>query len=398
MQPPIAITGAGILGPSGTTPRAFWEMLLHPKTKQGPWSKRALHGYPVNNLHAIPEDLWLELGLNSPGQRAQGLAEFTVTQALEDAGLSDLPGRLGCMLATTTAGVEAIEDHLVNNGARVTWQHTDAASALPTLHAPWRGPVSMLSTACSSGLLAPAMAMDALLAGEADAMVAGGLDVLLEYTVCGFNGLRVATPQLCQPFGEGRKGVLLSEGAVSLCFESLPHAMARGARVRAVVRGIGISCDAHHVTAPQADGVARAMRQALQQAGVSPHEIGAVFAHGTGTQTNEQTEVAAMQAVWGGQPLPPVTSIKATMGHPQAAAGAFSLLAAVLSLDARWLPPISTVTQADPALSGLRIVTHQGEPLTRPYVMVNAFGFGGNNCVMVISAKDAPQETTHAAH
>ncbi len=382
----IAITGIGVASPAGLSAQAFWQALTVPQDLRGRWGKRALKHYPVDNVVAMPEPMWqtLAAGAPAPGSRAGWLAEFAVRQAFEDARLpAPAEGglRTGCVLATTTAGVEGFEDVLLG-AATVPREAMDGST--PAHRQAWTGPVSMLSTACSSGLMAPVLAGDMLLTGEADAMLAGGLDVLLEYTICGFNGLRLASPEACKPFAAGRRGVVLSEGVVVFCLEPLAAARARGAPVKAVIRGAGVSCDAQHVTAPDAAGVARAMRQALQAAGVPHGDIGAVFAHGTGTQANDNTELAALRDVFG-DTLPPVTAIKSAMGHPQAAAGAFSLLAAVMALQHRHVPPIAWLDEPDPALGPVPFARGAGAPLQSPHVMVDAFGFGGNNCVVVVS-------------
>ncbi len=387
---PIAITGVGIAGPAGMSTGMFWEALLHPRDRRTPWPKRAMSAYPVDNVIAIAETDWA--ALPAAATRADALAAFTIGQALAHAGLPRADVRTGCFLATTTAGVEQLENEFIGasgEGAGGPAAALDAATVLQAPGCDWQGPVAMLSTACSSGLMAPALAIDALLAGEADAMVAGGLDVLLEYTVCGFNGLRVATAERCRPFDAERKGVVLSEGAVSFCLETLEAAQARGAQVLAVIRGRGISCDAEHVTAPDRAGVSRAIVQALEDSGVARQDIGAVFTHSTGTSVNDATEIQALRAAFGDTPLPPVTGIKSVMGHPQAAAGAFSLLAAVLALRARRLPPTAWLGTTDPALGALTVAAGEGLPLEREHVLVEAFGFGGNNCVLVLSGPPA---------
>jgi 3-oxoacyl-[acyl-carrier-protein] synthase II len=383
---PIAITGAGVAGPTGISAGAFWDALLQPQDRRAPWPKRAMSAYPVDNVIPIPESDWT--ALPAAATRADALAAYTVSQALAQAGL---PGgaRTGCFLATTTAGVEQLENEFIGEGAGGPAAALDAASVLQAPDRQWEGPVAMLSTACSSGLMAPALAIDALLAGEADAMVAGGLDVLLEYTICGFNGLRLATSEQCRPFDAARKGVVLSEGAVSFCLEPLEAAQARGAPVLAVIRGRGISCDAEHVTAPDPGGVSRAMKEALRESGVARQDIGAVFTHSTGTSVNDATEIQALRAAFGDAPLPPVTGIKAVMGHPQAAAGAFSLLAAVMALQTRHLPPTAWLAAADPAFGEITVSSGAGLALRTDHVLVEAFGFGGNNCVLVLSGPPA---------
>lgn len=392
MREPIAITGIGVFSPVGNTMDDLWRGLMAQADHRGPWAKRVLSEYPVNSVVSIPEALWATLPPSAGGfeNRAQRMAAFTVRQALESSGLRLDDQRIGCILGTTTAGVEIAEDQVrphQGRDAEATPSDLDGASIVPFQidGRDWRGPVSVISTACSSGLLAPALAIEALQAGEADAMIAGGVDVLLEYTICGFNGLRLASDNGCRPFDAGRKGVLLSEGSVCFCLEPLAAARKRGATIHAVITGYGISCDAEHVTAPNPEGVARAITQALAASGLSAQRIGAVFTHGTGTQANDLAEVAALRTAFGDVALPPLTSIKSVLGHSQAAAGAFSLLAAVLALGHATVPPTAGLGQIDPALLEVDVVHHEGRAIVARDLLVNAFGFGGNNCVLTVT-------------
>ncbi|MFL6711332.1 MAG: beta-ketoacyl-[acyl-carrier-protein] synthase family protein [Sulfurifustis sp.] len=395
MRTPIAITGVGVVSPAGTTADALWRALLRQDDRRGKWPKRSLSGYPIDNVISIPEDLWRTLnGANGTREnRARALADFVVTQALEEARVAADGVRLGCILASTTAGVEITENSVIaRSDGEAAPSDFDGSSILPPRA--WTGPVSVISTACSSGLMAPALAVDALLAGEADVMIAGGVDVLLEYTICGFNALRLTSDERCRPFATGRKGAVLSEGAVCFCLEPLDAARARGAPIRAVIDGYGIGCDADHVTAPNAVGVARVIGQAFETSGVARESIGGVFAHGTGTLANDASEVAALRAVFGDVAVPPITAIKSMLGHPQAAAGAFSLLAAILALQHRQLPPTAGVVEIDRDLNGVDVVREAAQPLAARTLMANAFGFGGNNCVMIVSAPGARESAS----
>ncbi|MFL6654809.1 MAG: beta-ketoacyl synthase, partial [Sulfurifustis sp.] len=119
-----------------------------------------------------------------------------------------------------------------------------------------------------------------------------------------------------------------------------------------------------------------------------------VFAHGTGTLANDASEVAALRAVFGDVAVPPITAIKSLLGHPQAAAGAFSLLAAILALQHRQLPPTAGVVEIDRDLNGVDVVREAAQPLAARTLMANAFGFGGNNCVMIVSAPGARESAS----
>ncbi|NRR32703.1 beta-ketoacyl synthase [Oxalobacteraceae bacterium] len=405
MAQPMAITGIGLAAPSGLDCDTFWAALNGPAAASGAWRRGDLSAYPVDNVLALPARLWDKLCApdSAADDYAGMLARHCLRQALAQAkppAAAPQPLRIGCTLASSTAGNEALEQQQrgapapVSSAARI-----DPAYLLDAAGLAWSAPASLLSTACSSGLMAPALAMDLLQAGEADMMLAGGLDTLLEYTVCGFNGLRLASPGACQPFAPERPGVLLSEGAVCFAIEPLAAARARGAEVLALVLGYGISCDAGHPTAPTPDGPCRAMRQALAASGLEAGQLGGIITHGTGSVTNDQVELAALRELFGAQPLPPLTSIKGALGHPQAAAGAFALLAAVLALRHGALPPIAGVAGADPALGQFDPVLGAARPLAAPYLMVDAFGFGGNNCAMIVASAAlaaTSQEHSHA--
>lgn len=391
MQRPIAITGTGIVSPAGLSTGALWQSLIRQDDLSGHWQKRDLQRYPVNNVVSISEELWSRVDSSAPGAtgRSGSLAMFAVNQAIQEA---DLPRsrdlRLGCVLSTTTAGVEAIENDVLSLGppeAGITPSQLDGSAVLLPQNRQWTGPTGVLSNACSSGLVAPGMAIDILAAGEADVMIAGGLDILLEYTICGFNGLRLTTEEGCRPFAAGRRGAVLSEGVACLCMEPLEAALARGASVKAVVTGYGISCDAGHTTAPDPEGIARAIREALERSGTEPEEIGGVFAHATGTQANDSAEVAAMRIAFGCEELPPITAVKAVIGHAQAGAGALTLLAAIKALEHAELPPTAGLSEVDPALNGADVVVGKPRPIKKKKLMINAFGFGGNNGVMIVS-------------
>lgn len=215
-------------------------------------------------------------------------------------------------------------------------------------------------------------------------MIAGGLDVLLEYTICGFNSLRLATRETCRPFSADRKGVVLSEGGACFSLEPLAQARAREAPIRAVILGYGISCDAGHPTAPNVSGISRAMQDALTMSKVAPDRIGGIVAHGTGTPTNDSVEVEALRLAFGTQRLPPLTSLKGAIGHSQAGAGASALLAAVLGLENGMMPGTAGVDESDPLLGSID-VTSRARPIEQRCLMINAFGFGGNNCVLVVA-------------
>src|SRR5438874_13049824 len=164
--------------------------------------------------------------------------------------------------------------------------------------------------------------------------------------------MRVVAPDTCRPFSKNRAGLILGEGAAMLVLETLKHARARGAKIYAELAGFGMSADAHHLTNPLAEGAARAMNDALDNAGLSREQIKYVNAHGTGTAVNDTTETRALRQVFGSHADNlAVSSTKSMHGHALGAAGALEAAATVLSLHVNFIPPTANFLERDPAFA-----------------------------------------------
>ncbi len=384
MQGPIAITGVGVVSPLGFSVEPLWEALLSGHDLRADWTRNDLGPYPHRQVIEIPRKFLSQITSSGDNLKCSvsDIARFIVNRALVEARIDFDKQRVGCLLASTTSGVEDFERSLVGN--RSLMRQLDGTEMLSSPGRMWTGPAEVVSTACSSGLLAPALAADALYSGEAEVMIGGGIDILLEYTVCGFNGLKLVSGDRCRPFDSERRGIVISEGGACFCLEPLSLAMRRHGEVKAVILGYAINCDADNITAPNPYGIAKSMEMALADAGVSPRAIGGVLVHGTGSQANDKAEFDALRLVFGQSVLPPVTAIKSVMGHSQAAAGSFSLLIAIEALRMGQLPPTAGLRTVDPKLDELDVVTTESRALLSDIVMVNAFGFGGNNAVMIV--------------
>jgi 3-oxoacyl-(acyl-carrier-protein) synthase len=167
--------------------------------------------------------------------------------------------------------------------------------------------------------------------------------------------------------------------------ETLESAKARGATIRAEIAGYGESSDARHITAPDAEGQARAIRAALASAGITPDAIGAINAHGTATSANDPTECESIRMALGTAAATiPLASLKPYFGHLLGGSGAIETLAAVLSLEKGILPPVLNLDNPDEAAVGLCFTGSAPVPLQRPCILKNSFGFGGNNGVLVL--------------
>lgn len=312
--------------------------------------------------------------------------------AVEDAGLDPAGTRTAVVVGTTSGEFPSLVE-VVD-----TWHHRGlappdadlaaraAASKLALAAAAeldTAGEVVTLGTACAAGNYALGYAYDLLSLGQADVAVAGGADSVTRYTHAGFHRLGALADEVCRPFDRGRDGMLPGEGGVALVLEVYDRAVARGARIYAELLGYGMSCDAKHPVAPDAESIARCIRTAHRRAGVTPEQIDYICAHGTGTMTNDLVEAQAVHAVFGEKP-PPVSSIKSMLGHAMGAASGFGAVACALSIDQGFLPPTINHTVADPELGGLDLVPNESREASVRIAQNNGFAFGGNNAIVVL--------------
>jgi 3-oxoacyl-[acyl-carrier-protein] synthase II len=249
------------------------------------------------------------------------------------------------------------------------------------------GPRTAVNTACSSGAVAVALGVDWLRAGDCDCILAIGTDELSRFTFSGFHALRAIDPAPCRPFDRSRCGLSMGEGAGCLVLERARDADRRRCANRGYVLSVGMSCDAYHFTAPDPEGTgaARALTLGLAEAGLLPDAIGFVNAHGTGTPLNDTAEVASIEMAFGAHAADcPVHSVKSTIGHCMAAAGAIEAIVALRSLETGIVP--ATAGLVDSEFDG-RVHCVKGQPLQvrADYAISTNFGFGGNNAAMVLA-------------
>jgi nodulation protein E len=251
------------------------------------------------------------------------------------------------------------------------------------------GPAFTISTACSSSNHALGEALWLVRSGRADLALAGGSEAPFSYaTLKGWEALRVIAPDTCRPFSRDRRGMILGEGGAVLVLETLEAARARGARPYAELAGAGMSADAHHITQPAVAGPARAMRSALEDAGIAPEAIGYVNAHGSGTPGNDPVETRAIREVFGAHAEAlAVSSTKSLHGHALGAAGALEAVATVLALHHGVLPPTANFLAPDPECD-LDVIPNQARPARVEAALSNSFAFGGLNAVLAFRAID----------
>jgi 3-oxoacyl-[acyl-carrier-protein] synthase II len=255
------------------------------------------------------------------------------------------------------------------------------------------GPNSTNGMSCASGTMAIGDAFRQIRDGYADVMIAGGAEAPLAPLCFGaFALIRAMSVRnddpatASRPFDAGRDGFVMGEGSSVLILEELTRARARGAPVYAELIGYGTTNDAHHMTAPRPDGsqAARAMRLALGDAEVAPHEISYINAHGSSTPLNDPTETLAIRNVFGdAAKRVPVSGTKGYYGHALGASGAFEAAICSLALQEQWLPPTVNLATPDPACD-LDYIQGAGRAARVDAVLSNSFGFGGINACLVL--------------
>ena len=223
--------------------------------------------------------------------------------------------------------------------------------------------------------------------GDADLMLAGGAEAsLTKLMTSGFNSLTALSSTTCRPFDLNRDGFVFSEGAAVLVLEELDHAKKRGAEILAEITGYGATCDAYHITAPdpEAEGVARAMRDAMKMAGCPPETVGCISAHGTGTISNDRSEAKAILKTFGSLAGKiKVSALKSMLGHPLAAGGSLAAAAAVGTLRTGIVPPTINYETPDPQCP-LDVTANHAAEIKTEAVMTNSMGFGGHDAVLIL--------------
>jgi 3-oxoacyl-[acyl-carrier-protein] synthase II len=384
----VLVTGLGVVSCLGSDLDSYWSGLLGASSRPAPVDDP---GANMRNrlLYGIgPFDPPPAGGAGSAG-RTSTFALHAGAAALADAGLTDPAdrSRVGVAIGTGVGDCSLPERARLTDGTPQGLDHfTFKVGSMLADRFGLSGPMISVSTACSASAYGVSLAVDAIATGAADVVLAGGADGYTRVGVACFNRMGALDPERCRPFDADRVGTIFGEGAAFLVLESESHARARGHEGHyGVIEGSGWSCDGHHPTAPDAGArqIARAMRAALDQAGVAPEDVGCVVPHGTGTPLNDVVESRALHQVLGpGAGTVPVYSLKAMLGHTGGAAGAFSLLTALLILRHGTVPPNMPLGRPDPACE---ISLPQSAVAAAPdHVLINAYAFGGNNCSVLV--------------
>jgi nodulation protein E len=308
--------------------------------------------------------------------------------------------RFGVVSGTGMAGVNTLDSgyfSLYANQATRLHPFTiprmmhNAATSQTCMEFGAQGPSFTIATACSSSGHAIGEAFHLIKYGRADIMLTGGCEAPITYgMIRAWESVRVLATgngdpsRACRPFSADREGFVMGEGAAMFLLEDLEHAKNRGARILAEISGYGLSSDAGHITQPSIEGPARAVLMALEEAGVAPHEVDYINAHGTGTRLNDATETQVVKRVFGEHARKlAMSSTKSMHGHTMGATGAIELAATIMATERGLIPPTANYTQPDPECD-LDYVPNEARERPIRVAISNSFAFGGLNAVLLV--------------
>ncbi|MDD5155653.1 MAG: beta-ketoacyl-[acyl-carrier-protein] synthase family protein [Candidatus Omnitrophica bacterium] len=399
MSKRIVITGLGVVSSIGIGRDAFWNALVGGEsgiTEIVSFDTSAFpnhFGGEVKNFN--PYEFVTKRRFSRIG-RASCFAISGAKLALEDAGIN--PGvyekdRIGVCVGTTmgeTQILEKINEDWVKRGVdaidadSIPRYPCNVLSSNVAIELKLKGPNYVIPCACAAGNYAVGYACDLIRSGEADIMLAGGTDAFSRIAFIGFNRLFAVAPRKCQPFDKNRKGMMVAEGCGMVILESYDSAIKRRAPVYAEVLGYGLSCDAHHMTAPFSEGIKEAIQKALKESGIAPQQVDYFNAHGTGTPANDREECLAIKKVFGEYSRKlAVSSIKSMLGHTMGAASAIETVACCLAIKNDIIPPTINYETPDPECD-IDCVPNVARKQKLNVVLNSSSAFGGNNACLVL--------------
>jgi len=405
----VVITGLGTMNCLGHSVDEYWDGLINGRSGIRRIKSFDASDFPSQIAGEIENFDPLDYMDRKSARRVPRpvhLAVAAARQAIEDAGLSSPvpdPDRTGVIFGTGIAGVNNIlkaNDILRKRGySRLKpYQVPSAIPNIPTFQVAAEfkcfGPNNTTTTACAAGTQAVGEGAEYIRRGAADVMIAGGTEALVLPLVLGTFCVIRALPfnyndhpeKASRPFNIDREGFVLSEGSAALILESLEHAQKRGARIYAEVLGHASSSDAYDIVAmrPDGSGAVKAMKWALQNAGVQPQDVDYINAHGTSTPLNDRTETLAIKKVFGEYAYQlSISSTKSMIGHAMGASGSLEAVACALALYHQTIPPTINYEHPDPECD-LNYVPNVAVKQPLNIVLSNSFGLGGQNACLVL--------------
>lgn len=405
----VVVTGMGALTPVGNSVEEFWKSLkdgVSGISRVTRFDPSRFTSQIVGEVKDFDATKYMEKKEARRMDLVQQYAVASAREAFDHSGLgSDSfdPERAGVVVGSGIGGIETFEKqhaNLLNQGpGRVSpffipMMIIDLCAGLISMRFNFKGPNYATVSACASGAHAIADGFKIIQRGEADVMITGGSEAAITPTaLAGFCSARALSTRndephkASRPFDKERDGFVMGEGAGIVILESLEHAQKRGARIFAEIVGAGQTADAYHMTAPApgGEGAIRAMRLALQDAGLDAEAVDYINAHGTSTDLNDATETQAIKVAFGERASKiPVNSTKSMVGHLLGAGGAVELIATIKSIQEGILHPTVNYEFPDPECD-LDYVPNQMRKVEVNTAISNSFGFGGHNICIAVS-------------
>jgi 3-oxoacyl-[acyl-carrier-protein] synthase II len=398
----------GLICGSGNTKEEVWSNLLAGRSGVGPVTHFDASAFPVRIASEVKNFDPFKFIEKKEVKKMDVFIHYAVAaaqEAMNDSGLRVTEANeewLGAYIGSGIGGFGVIEreheKYLKGGPGKISPFFIPAAivnlaAGQVSIRYGLKGPNSATCTACSTGAHAVGDSFKIIQRGDADAMVCGGAEAAITpMGVGGFAAMRALSTRngdpehASRPFDLDRDGFVIGEGAGILVLEELGHARARGAKIYAEVAGYGMSSDAFHITQPSenGDGAIRVMKNALKDAGVEPHQVGYINAHGTSTHYNDKLETLAIKNVFGDSAYSiPVSSTKSMMGHLLGAAGGVEAGVIALALREQIVPPTVNYENPDPDCD-LDYVPNTARRVHIEYALSNSFGFGGTNAALLM--------------
>ena len=407
MDKNIVITGEGIISAIGNDKAVVLQSLLDGRS--GIVEMKHLHSshheLPVGEVQLSNDEMkaMLALPIEEQTSRTSLMGMLAVRQALAEAQLPETAPknrRVVLISGTTVGGMDITEQYY--DSFATSDEHLDClkkhdcGSSTEEIAAMFGiSECTTISTACSSAANALILGANLLKTGQADLVIAGGSEALTRFHLNGFNSLMILDHEPCRPFDAQRAGLNLGEGAAFVVMETEASARERGADIHAWLTGYGNACDAFHQTASSdnGEGAYRAMTEALEMAHLKPEDIDYVNAHGTGTPNNDLSESAALKRVFA-EKMPLISSTKAFTGHTTSASGSIETVICLLAMQHHFVPANLRWEHQIP--DGITPTTGVKD-VTLKHVVCNAFGFGGNDSSLILSAVPIAGEESAAA-
>ena len=402
MKRRVVITGLGAITPIGNTVEEFWNGIKNGTVGIGPITKFDTTEYKVKIAAEVKNFVAKERMDFKASKRMETFSQYAVAAAKEacaDAGFEiekEDPYRCGVIIGSGIGSLQQIEKQyttILEKGPgrvaplMVPMMISNMAAGNVSIQLGLKGKCTNVVTACATGTNCIGDALRAIQYGDADVMFAGGTESCICPTgIAGFTALTALTTRedplrASIPFDKDRNGFVMGEGAGVLVIESLEHAQKRGANILAEIVGYGSNCDAYHMTTPTPDGsgAAKAIKLAINEAGIKPEDVDYVNAHGTSTPANEKGESGAIVSVLGKDV--PVSSTKSFTGHLLGAAGAVEAIATIEAIRHSFVPKTAGTKELSDYIEA-NVVYGEGKEADIEYAISNTFGFGGHNAVL----------------